>query len=375
MSVCDYAKENAHASNEHSDTFPDERNNDGHSIKHMKVVDGRGALTSFLYSSTEIEQEQFYHLVPISLSAGGGMPALYVSNEPSRCLLKPEEEDGGTVNNIKHEDHVSSGLADHFPSPTDDLKGNETGYWESKIQTVSCAERKKSGGVDTRASFTGEINFPYTCLDCNIKVQDCDALILHKDAMHYSKQQPFLCDICGLDVSNRAGLINHIPVHKRDTNSMCVICKKLFMNSKFLLKHIKVHMHTHFIIVIHEMMEIRKDIKEAQRQRMDGFTGKIHLPYTCKGCKQIFDSSSDLIEHKRSEDHIPFGSSRCDLCNFEARNKGGMVTHLLSHLNDIKTRCPICKKVFMRMEYCRKHVKTHGNVCFEKFSREVTIVP
>lgn len=107
----------------------------------------------------------------------------------------------------------------------------------------------------------------------------------------------------------------------------CPICKKFFRRMKtHLLKH-----------------------EEQQRGPDD--------PLTCKLCKKVFNTYSNLSIHMRT--HTGDKPYICDICDKSFSQSCNLVNHLRIHTGERPYKCPHCDRAFTQSGNLTNHIRLH----------------
>ncbi|WAR14681.1 ZN358-like protein [Mya arenaria] len=80
--------------------------------------------------------------------------------------------------------------------------------------------------------------------------------------------------------------------------------------------------------------------------------------YSCEECGASFPKLSQLLQHRRTENHW---KHKCESCKKSFSRKQNLDRHLLKHNNDNNQHCPECLKVFTREDALNEHLhQEHG---------------
>jgi len=75
--------------------------------------------------------------------------------------------------------------------------------------------------------------------------------------------------------------------------------------------------------------------------------------YQCEQCSASFPKLSQLLQHRRVENHW---KHRCESCKKSFSRKDNFERHVLKHNNENNQHCPECLKVFARKDALNEHL-------------------
>ncbi|CAK6448091.1 unnamed protein product [Pipistrellus nathusii] len=255
---------------------------------------------------------------------------------------------------------------------------------------------------------------PLRCGDCGFVCKQSRSLRQHRRLQHEGVK-PHQCPFCGFATTRRYRLEAHQSRHTGVGRIACGSCPQTFgTNSKLRLHRLRVHdkTPTHFCQLCDYSGYLRHDIARHVRSCHQGplavacpqceaqFSSETALkqhalrrhpeprpaapaPHPgpgpgprgprcrpprlqCGACAQAFPSRAALDEHRRRQH---FGH-RCQLCDFAARERGGLVRHYLQRHEEPAgaeggagqppLRCPLCDFACRHQLVLDHHVKGHG---------------
>ncbi|XP_043936739.1 uncharacterized protein LOC122809357 isoform X2 [Protopterus annectens] len=133
----------------------------------------------------------------------------------------------------------------------------------------------------------------YECEMCGRCLSDANGLRRHRRI--HTGERPYRCDICGKNFTDRSTMRRHRTIHSGKRPHRCVVCNKGFRQRYQLTGHWSIHCGA-----------------GEKRQIFEAEQAAARKPLTCAICKQTFETSADLLQH-RSE-HLK-GSSSCESSN------------------------------------------------------------
>ncbi|XP_060075148.1 uncharacterized protein LOC132554841 [Ylistrum balloti] len=236
---------------------------------------------------------------------------------------------------------------------------------------------------------------PYVCSVCDKEFDTKRLLTKHK---YYHKDRTTACPVCEKCFTGKGEMLYHLKhVHSDARNYVCQICQKSYKTNSSLREHRKQH---------HEGRESWRHhcdycSKIFNKRSQLIYHMKVHTgdkPFPCDHCGLTFSQKGNLYKHLQTV-HIRKVEYRCELCgkgfylkeNYRLHmrthavengtaaiigNKYGVISHcttcnryfprkcsykahLLMHRQEWKYSCPICKKKFVTVTSCTRHLKTH----------------
>ena len=160
-----------------------------------------------------------------------------------------------------------------------------------------------------------------------------------------------LCKFCNLKYITEYSLRWHIQkkhlveytqlkklvlLHKRKTNHVCRICKKIFI----CISELKSHVDTKHKIDI--------------------------IKSSCTECDASFSNINELSVHMyvKHQKMINIFSFICDICGYRAKKRSHLKQHFLTHNDDKRLCCPNCDYKTNLKSNLRIHIRRHTKVMF-----------
>ncbi|XP_052776205.1 uncharacterized protein LOC128214030 [Mya arenaria] len=83
------------------------------------------------------------------------------------------------------------------------------------------------------------------------------------------------------------------------------------------------------------------------------------MTYQCEVCNVTFSKLSQLLQHRRTENHWP--KFTCPSCKKSFTRKNNLKQHMKKHEDENNHHCPECLRVFTRRDALDEHFKQHEN--------------
>lgn len=180
----------------------------------------------------------------------------------------------------------------------------------------------------------------------------------HKNYAHSRDRQKMECDYCKRKFTCKRYLAEHINAHTGNTIYGCRICKKTFLYTNGLRRHILSRHKDTDVVILNEV----KDIFPSHLQSYQ---------IKCRYCARTFSTQNDLKEHVSSV-HMFMTES------FENPNEprvlnsnryplaidGGLSLEEYQQIVATKSKqCPICEKIFAAPKQMRMHLRhVHSSI-------------
>ena len=81
------------------------------------------------------------------------------------------------------------------------------------------------------------------------------------------------------------------------------------------------------------------------------------MAYQCEKCGASFPKLSQLLQHRRTENH--WKKYDCSKCKKVFTRKDNLDRHMQKHLNENNYHCPQCLKIFTRQDDMADHLFQH----------------
>ncbi|XP_028427299.1 zinc finger and SCAN domain-containing protein 31 [Perca flavescens] len=141
----------------------------------------------------------------------------------------------------------------------------------------------------------------------------------------HTGEKPFSCSICKRGFVKSGHLHRHMRVHAGEKPFSCSVCKKAFTGSGSLHIHMRIH------------------------------TGE--KPFSCSVCKKSFRERGSLQRHTRI--HTGEKPFSCSVCKRAFIESGNLNKHMRIHSGEKPFSCSVCKKTFRERRSLQKHTRAH----------------
>jgi KRAB domain-containing zinc finger protein len=176
-------------------------------------------------------------------------------------------------------------------------------------------------------------------------------LSLSAQKVHFVSAKRFACEVCGMELSQRSGLVNHMRVHTGEKPFECTVCSRAFSQSCNLTRHVKqVHKQERQFVCSVE------DCDKTFKRKL-GLVNheKIHIKdhfSTYVAFHKTF-SRLDTLKNHRDVKHKKTPRYVCPECGQNNASKIDLQSHLQAHRRDrvhTKKRLEHRDPVFLRAE-------------------------
>uniref|UniRef100_A0A1B6DMA3 C2H2-type domain-containing protein n=1 Tax=Clastoptera arizonana TaxID=38151 RepID=A0A1B6DMA3_9HEMI len=146
--------------------------------------------------------------------------------------------------------------------------------------------------------------------------------VLHTIAEAVSSCHPYLCPICGKQISTKGNLKVHLETHRPKGKYGCEICGRVFKTQSNLYRHKEYH-------------------------------GEVQ--FECPTCGRVYPTKSTLRAH--SITHSDLRPHKCPLCDKTFKRNQDLKFHINQHTGARPYQCPYCPKAFASSGNCFSHRK------------------
>ncbi|XP_034721554.1 zinc finger protein 34-like [Etheostoma cragini] len=191
------------------------------------------------------------------------------------------------------------------------------------------------------------------CGVCGKTLSDYRSLSRHR--LTHSGERPHGCRVCGSRFKLPGTLRQHEKIHThRERSYLCDVCCKMFMTSKQL----QIHMRMHTNEKPYHCGECGRGFstRAPLRAHMRIHTGE--TPYSCPDCGWAFKRKVHLDNHVTVHSGVkPFV---CVTCGKACARKAYLKVHMRTHNGERPYRCSLCDKAFTQSHCLKTHMKSHG---------------
>ncbi|XP_044729758.1 gastrula zinc finger protein XlCGF57.1-like [Chrysoperla carnea] len=256
----------------------------------------------------------------------------------------------------------------------------------------------------------------YKCEECGIGFQFKAEFYKHQKLVH-SNILKFQCKICKKVFGCKGNLRDHLLEH-----ATCKICGKSFKSVRLCNYHLKihgdkrhlctycgksftdkgnynVHLRTHTgekkyqctqcgkripsrrILILSVLCKIFLALPlDAKFINSDGLrkhsvSHSDERKFQCEICKKTYKRQETLISHRHI--HREGVSYSCDICNKQFKRKDTLRDHKKIHTGERNYICTYCNKAFMKTDNLKMHLRTHTgekpftcSKCGKRFSQK-----
>lgn len=163
--------------------------------------------------------------------------------------------------------------------------------------------------------------------------------------IHMKCKYVYDCPICEKSFSCPREMNTHILTHVGGKPFVCDICKKSYLQKRYLMSHIR---DVHEKIKKYSCNICHKNfLKIAQLQKHENCVHSLMKLYECNSCLKKFHAKSDLIVHVRR--HFEIQPFECDNCEKKYKHKHSLLLHKMKH-NSKKRRSENSQKGTKKLE-------------------------
>ena len=217
------------------------------------------------------------------------------------------------------------------------------------------------------------------CKKCNKEINYGDAFERHVDL----DQETFTCLICKKIFIEKKKIVKHLAYHKEVSSSdHCLLCTETAFSCEICSKKFSTKIGWELHLKNHGNPEKRR-CEVCQKEVTLG-TFRSHMKrhandrktFSCDICSKSFYEKNNMIRHKRLHQEEETTKATCELCHKEYPSKAKLIRHKkLLHEPRVKSTCPVCNKLVCRL---KEHLLTHTDdpimyscdICDKKFTRK-----
>ena len=221
--------------------------------------------------------------------------------------------------------------------------------------------------IDDIEEVSGNIG-KYSCDICDKHVSSASSLARHKMRKHKipiikhrrSNTGKFPCDICGKPTANAGNL----KLHKQRKHGVtiprrCHFCREVFDSTEELKNHKKRYYQGDFFKCpeLNCPTKIKLTNNAAFIDHLNRHWDR--MDYSCEHCGKVFTVKAWLKSHMLSHADPTVKSYACHLCPKSYKHNNLLRTHLEVHVNSDRFKCEFCGKGFPFKNNLEEHKISH----------------
>ncbi|XP_056631463.1 zinc finger protein 431-like [Diorhabda sublineata] len=263
-------------------------------------------------------------------------------------------------------------------------KHSKTHNAKSFVQCEICGKDVRNVYLDTHKKLVhaDEKNIQiYKCHLCDKAYKNSTALKGHYSYNHkeYGVDTSVICDICGMRLSCKGKLGQHLRTHTGDRPFPCTICPRKFISKDILRAHMRVHTGEKPYVCMycgkkfaHGAPYRKERNNKSRRRKFNKVTKKsrkvihkkpivepviLNQALECKKCFKYFPNNVDFALH--SVEHSENNEYQCHLCDFKLKSVYRFEKHIRCHEGSNLYKCGMCDKTFKIGTHALEHVYFH----------------
>ncbi|GJQ79047.1 hypothetical protein Trydic_g206 [Trypoxylus dichotomus] len=201
----------------------------------------------------------------------------------------------------------------------------------------------------------------YKCPFCVYVSSRPSGIFVHINRMHLGRYA-YMCKHCGKGFDDVVMYKEHEASHERAQSVSCVVCKKEFAFTRYLVYH-QINYHTVSTVdpksqnkcAICDKTFIRKRILKAHMKTHE--QDKSVRSHLCEWCGKSFRDKTSLNGHIMS--HTGNKPHKCSYCEKSFARKGFLVLHERIHSGEKPYTCDQCGKSFNQPTALKRHIRCH----------------
>ncbi|XP_059154133.1 zinc finger and BTB domain-containing protein 24-like [Physella acuta] len=199
----------------------------------------------------------------------------------------------------------------------------------------------------------GKTDFP--CSECSFVAKKRAKLRSHKLRMHLAS--PTMCDVCKKIFPNKRYMLRHRASHVAPQHC-CDVCGKMYKIRKAMLEHRKTHDNNF------KKTKVKCEMcpkSFCNRYILECHIRDIHMgqkkSYLCSTCGKSFTTKHSLAEHTNA--HTGVKPHICEHCGKSFSYESALRDHRYTHTDAKHFWCTHCQKGFSQRSGLKMHMRIH----------------
>ena len=201
-------------------------------------------------------------------------------------------------------------------------------------------------------------NLSLKCSYCDSTHANRKRLNLHVKENHPTEfTKPFKCQFCEESFETRFQRQKHVENGHTDKRKTCDICKKEFLDTKSLAKHLTLK-HCEVTPEGKTICVYCPSIQKRKHRDIKSHIMAVHFnepEHACEECGKVFTELA-LLKHHVKIQHLKERPYQCDKCTRSFVTRGGLKNHIVvNHEEQKPIPCDACGKCFNNEVHLKAH--------------------
>uniref|UniRef100_A0A8D3CJV2 C2H2-type domain-containing protein n=1 Tax=Scophthalmus maximus TaxID=52904 RepID=A0A8D3CJV2_SCOMX len=177
----------------------------------------------------------------------------------------------------------------------------------------------------------------------------------------HTGEQPFLCSQCGCRFSFKQSLERHRQTHKSGRKYECLICGEFFKSLVAQREHKSTHMENGEYLCSECGRAFAWKSALVRHLKIHGEDAdQVERSFKCPHCDLGFSCVNYLNRHLQThQEERKERPHTCTQCGKGFLYKGGLLSHMKIHSEEMPFMCSFCGKSFKRERSMKKHERCH----------------